>query len=88
MTDTGEASAVGEDARGKGDAVWVVPRTEYVSVAPRTSLGSLIPPREQLRAAKAALDSFASPESAEVRREAVELARRVLGLGHQAVPPP
>jgi hypothetical protein len=86
MADTSEASAVGEDARGKGDAVWVVPRTEYVPGAPRISFGDLVPPGEQLKAAKAALDSFASPESADVRRAAVELARRTLGLEHRARP--
>jgi hypothetical protein len=82
MADTGEASAVGEDARGKGDAVWVVPRTEYVSAAAGISFGDLIPPGEQLKVAKAALDSFASPERADVRRDAVKLARQVLGLEH------
>ena len=81
-----EASAVAEDARGKGDAVWVVPRTEYVSAAPTVSLGDLIPPAEQLKVAKAALDSFGSSEPAKVRRDAVELARRVLGLKHSTQP--
>jgi len=75
-----EASAVAEDARGKGDAVWVVPRTEYVSASPTVSLGDLMPPEKQLQVAKDALDSFGSSESAKVRRDAVELARRVLGL--------
>ncbi len=77
---------MGEDARGKGAAVWVVPRTEYVPVSPRISFGDLIPPGEQLKVAKAALDSFASPERADVRRKAVELARKMLGLEHGARP--
>jgi hypothetical protein len=88
MAGTGEASAVGEDARGKGDAVWVVPRTEYVPAAPRISFGDLIPPGKQLEVAKEALASFASPERDEVRRDrdAVELARRVLGLEQRGKP--
>jgi hypothetical protein len=86
MAGTGEASAVGEDARGKGDAVWVVPHTEYVPAAPRISFGDLIPPGKQLEVAKEALASFASPERDEVRRDAVELARRVLGLEQRRKP--
>jgi len=86
MAGTGEANAVGEDARGKGDAVWVVPRTEYVPAAPRISFGDLIPPGEQLKVAKEALASFASPERDEVRRDAVKLARRVLGLEQRGKP--
>jgi hypothetical protein len=86
MADASEASAVGADARGKGDAVWVVPRTEHVPAAPRIRFADVIPPREQLKVAKAALDSFASPERADVRRDAVALARRVLGMSQHPQP--
>ncbi len=75
---SGEGS-VGPDARGRGDAVWVLPRTEYVPATPQTSLQELIPASDQLKAAKQALKSFTSTESEDTRRKAIELARRVLG---------
>lgn len=76
---------VGPDARGKGDAVWVLPRTAYVPATPQTSLQELIPANAQLKAAKQALKSFTSAESENSRRTAIELARRVLG-GSQGSP--
>jgi hypothetical protein len=75
-----EAEVSVADARGKGDAVWVIPRTEHVPPAPRTSFGDLIPLEQQLKVAKEALDSFGAPERKQVREKAVERARQVLGL--------
>lgn len=76
---------VGPDARGKGDAVWVLPSTAYVPATPQTSLQELIPANDQLKAAKQALKSFTSAESEDSRRTAIELARQVLG-GSQGSP--
>lgn len=80
MADGGDAGVRGEDARGKGDAVWVVPSTEHVPETPRIGLGDLIPLAKQLKVARAALKSFESPERTEVREKAVKDARQVLGL--------
>jgi hypothetical protein len=79
-----EARALGADARGKGDAVWVIPRTEHVPATPTISFGDLIPLEQQLKVAKEALESFGSPEREHVRQKAVEDARRVLGLDDSA----
>lgn len=82
MAGNKETEVPGADARGKGDAVWVVPRTEHVPSTPRISFGDLIPLEKQLQVAKEALDSFGSSESKQVRKKAMEDARRLLGLSH------
>lgn len=80
MDGSKEAEALGTDARGKGDAVWVVPRTEHVPSTPRISFGDLIPLEKQLQVAEEALASFGSSEPEQVRKKAMEEARRLLGL--------
>jgi hypothetical protein len=75
-----EVSALEADARGKGDAVWVVPRTEHVPTGPKASFGDLIPFEQQLDAAREALDSFGAPENPRRRKKAIEEARRALGI--------
>lgn len=79
MAEAGESRAQAEDARGKGDGVWVLPRTEHVPSPPRVSFGNLIPLARQVEVIKQALDSFGSPEPAEDRRRAVKSARELLG---------
>jgi hypothetical protein len=75
----GESRAQAEDARGTGDGVWVLPRTEHVPSPPRVSFGNLIPLAKQLEVVKQALASFGLPEPADARRRAVERARELLG---------
>ena len=69
---------MGEDVRGTGDSVWVLPRTEHVPSPPRVSFGDLISAEKQAEVVKQALASFDSPEPADARRRAVERARKVL----------
>ena len=73
-----------KNARNKGDAVWVVPRTEYVPKPPKRSFTDLIPSDKQLKAVETALDSFGHPEPAKVRRKVVDEAREALGLRHSS----
>lgn len=79
MPGSKEVSALEADARGKGDAVWVVPRTEHVPTGPRASFEDLIPFERQLDMAREALASFGAPESSGRRKRAIEEARRALG---------
>jgi len=67
-----------EDARGKGDAVWVVPRTEFVTAPARVSFRDLLSRQKQVEVVEQALKSFGRPESENARRRAVEEARRVI----------
>jgi hypothetical protein len=73
-----KARAEPEDARGKGDAVWVVPRTEYVTAPPRVSFHSLLSRQKQVEVVEQALNSFGRPEPAVTRNRAVAEARRVI----------
>ena len=79
MPGSKDVSALEADARGKGDAVWVVPRTEHVPTGPKVRYRDLIPFERQLDAAREALESFGSPESPGRRKKAIEEARRALG---------
>jgi hypothetical protein len=67
-----------EDARGKGDAVWIVPRTEHITPPPRVSFRELLSRQKRADVVQQAVDSFGQRESASARRKAVDGARRVI----------
>jgi hypothetical protein len=73
-----KAGVTPEDARGKGDAVWIVPHTEHVTPPPRVSFRALLSRQKQVEVVKQALDSFGHPEPAGTRRKAVNEAQRVI----------
>jgi hypothetical protein len=79
MAGSDDPTAAPRDARGRGDAVWELPRTECVLAEPSVSLGELIPPEQQLDFARQALESFGPSEPSDVREKAVEEARKLVG---------
>jgi len=78
----GGTDAKPEDARGKGDAVWVVPSTEQVTAPARVSFRVLLSRQKQVEVVRQALDSFGHPESEGARGRAVKEARRVIEQGN------